>query len=476
MTTPIVAIVGLPNSGKSTFFNKILGVRKALTYPEAGTTRDRAYGITSWEGLNFYLVDTAGLVNRPKGELEINIQKQTAIAKEEADLIILCVDGSTHPSELDFNVAQTLGKSGKSIVLLVNKIDVRNQKTQKIIDEYKQLGLGQPFAVSSINGSGLGDVLDAVVSLLLKKFPKQQTEENDRIKVSFIGKPNVGKSSLINKLLKEERLLVHALAGTTRSTIEIPFSATIKKTKSGSTDLLRAKLRLSAEVFTKAEASREGGEYTEQKFSLLDTAGIKRRWKQDSDVETAAAMQSIRTLNHTDVAFFVLDASSKFTVQDQTIAGLIKEEKKNAIILLNKIDLLDAEQQQKVLDSLPYHFPDLWWAPVVFTSAKTGLNLEKVLELSFQISQASQTEIDATQLDSFLEKILKEKMPGKISDQRAPKIYNLKQVGTNPLSFKLTVNFPNAIHKSWQKYFEKQFRLKFGFLGTPIIINLAKRQ
>ena len=440
MNIPLVAIIGLPNSGKSTFFNKVLSRRAALTYPEEGTTRDRAYGLTEWNGMALYLIDTAGIRKQLDSEPEKNIQKQTQIALDEADLIILVVDGKTEPSSKDFAVTKKLSQKDIPVVLAANKIDSRSAKTETSVSQYMKLGLGDPLAMSSVNGSGVGDVLDAVVEKLKKKFgAEREAAGAEGLKITFLGKPNVGKSSLVNALLKEDRMLVHHEAGTTRSTVEIPF------------------------------------EHNNKKFLLLDTAGIKRKWDQDTDVEAAAAFQSIRTLNQTDVALFVLDANGEITVQDQIIGQNILDQEKSVIVLLNKIDLLDAQAKDRLLTKLPHHFPQLWFAPVVFVSAKTGEGLDQVLKLAEEAYASARRELSPEELDNFLEKILAEKMPGKKDDQRAPKIYNIKQIGSNPPVFKMTVNFPAAVAEAWKKWFEKQFRLKFGFEGTPIKIRYAKR-
>jgi GTP-binding protein len=438
MRTPFVAIIGLPNTGKSTLYNKILHRHSALVHDSAGTTRDRAYGLTTWNGLSFYLVDTAGITHRPDSELEKNIQKQTAIAAEEADLIILTVDGKTPVSTKDFQIAQQLNRLKKPIVLAINKIDTRNTKTAAQIADYQKMGL-TGIATSAVNGAGVGDLLDSVVESL-NEYKTEVEEDPDRIKIAFIGKPNVGKSSLINALIKQERLLVHDEAGTTRSTVEIPF---------------------------------ESGEH---KFMLLDTAGIKRKWKQDSDVEAAAAFQSIKTLANTDVALFVVDASREITVQDQVVASDILEQHKPVVVLLNKIDLLSKDQQEKFLDELPNYLPMLWFAPVLFISAKTDQGLDLLLKFAYDVYVIGDREVDANALDSFLDHILAEHMPGKVEDERDPKIYNIKQTGTRPPVFRVMVNFPSAIATSWQRWFEKQFRLKFGFEGAPIIIKYVRKQ
>jgi GTP-binding protein len=440
MNIPIVAVIGLPNSGKSTFFNKVLERRAALTHEEAGTTRDRAYGLASWNGLSFYLVDTAGIVPRPDSPLEKNIQRQTNIAVDEADLIILMVDGKSMASSSDIAVAHKLQKSKKPVVLAVNKIDVRNAKTLTSAEAYRKLGLGPPFMTSSINGAGIGDLLDQVVNILKKDAKEEVDDYPDRLKVAFIGKPNVGKSSLINKLLKEDRLIVDAKAGTTRSSVEIPFESKGKK------------------------------------FVLVDTAGVKKKYKQDIDVEAAAMMQSLRTINHVDVALFVIDASERVTVQDQIISQRIIEQNKPLVVLLNKADQVSKEDQQKRLDILPHYFPQIWWAPVVFTSAQDGTGLDIALKFALEVQGAANREVDGVELDKFLDMMLEKHMPGKIEDERAPKIYNFKQIGVRPPTFRITVNFPNAIAPAWKKLFEKQFRLRFGLEGSPIIITYARKQ
>jgi len=440
MKIPLVAIIGLPNSGKSTLFNKILERRSALTYPEAGTTRDRAYGLTAWNSLSFYLIDTAGIIERPDSELEKNIQKQTEIAREEADLILLIVDGKTNLSSQDLQVASRLSKSGRPVILAVNKIDVRNTKTESDAAAWQKLGLSHPFPVSSVNGTGIGDLLDEIVKKLKPEFGNVVRDQNQGLRIAFIGKPNVGKSSLINALIKQERLIVHSKAGTTRSTVEIPFEA-------------------------------EG-----KKFILLDTAGIKRKWDQDSDVEAAAAFQSIRTLSQTDVALFVLDASEDMTVQDQTIAKEILEQNKACVILLNKIDKVGKDNQSRLLDILPDYLPQMSFFPVLFVSSLNGQGLDILLKFALNAFVAGDRQVTQEELDQFLDKMIAEHMPGKMEDQRAPKLYSFQQIGIHPPMFKMTVNFPAAVAEAWKKWFEKQFRLKFGFVGTPIQIKYIRKE
>jgi GTP-binding protein len=436
---PLVAIIGLPNTGKSTFFNKVLSQRKALTHHEAGTTRDRAYGLVNWNGFSFFLIDTAGISGKAGSELEKNIQKQTKIALAEADLIIVMVDGKTNPGSEDFALAQNLTRTDKPRLLAVNKIETRNDKTQSAVEAYQKLGLGKPFPVSSINGSGMGDLLDVIVQTLKQRYPALTADYSGRLKLALVGKPNVGKSSLINSLLKQERLIVDKQAGTTRSTVEIPF------------------------------------EYQGHEFLLLDTAGIKKKWKDALEVETVATLQALRAVAATDVAMFILDASQPLTVQDQAIAAEIVEHNKAAVVVLNKIDLVDEATRNQILDSLPDHFSKLWYAPVVFTSALSGEGLPRMLELAHEIWGKGGAEIPQGHLDDFLDDIIKKHMPGKMEDERKPKIYNLKQDRSHPPTFKLTVNFPSAFAPAWKKIFEKQFRIKFGFEGSPIIINYARR-
>lgn len=439
MNVPLVAIIGLPNVGKSTFFNKVLEQRKALTHPEAGTTRDRAFGLTSWNGLDFYLIDTAGIVSKTYTDLEKNIQKQTQIAIEEADLIVVMVDGKQDVGHQDHALAQDLIRSKKPVLLAANKIDVRNPKIEAIVATYQKLGLGQPYLLSSVNGSGVGDLLDGIVEKLSKTFSKESVDYSDRTKIVFLGKPNVGKSSLINAILKQERLLVDEKAGTTRSTVEIPF------------------------------------EFMDEKFLLLDTAGIKKKWKEDTAVDVVAAMHALKSLSTTDIVLFVLDATEPPTVQDQAIATEIVESHKSVILVLNKADRIDETQKDKLLNMLPDYFSKLWWSSVIFTSAVTGEGLEMMLKLCSKIYRESFKELSIEELDAFLDEMVEKHMPGKIEDQRAPKIYNLKQTGVKPPTFKLTVNFPASFAEAWKKIFEKEFRLKFGFEGSPIIINYARR-
>jgi GTP-binding protein len=439
MRIPLVAIIGLPNSGKSTLYNKVLHRHQALVHDTAGTTRDRAYGLTSWNGRSFYIIDTAGINPNPDSDLEKNVQKQTAIAQEEADVVLLVVDGTTPAANSDIQLASNLQKLNKPVLLAVNKIDARNTKTENQIAEYIKLGIQPVYPTSAANGAGVGDLLDAITEQF-NNLPKEEAEDPDRIKIAFLGKPNVGKSSLINALLKQERLLVHHKAGTTRSTVEIPF------------------------------------ESNEHKFMLLDTAGIKRKWKQEKDIEAAAAFQSIRTLAHTDVALFVVDASEEINVADQSVAEDILYQHKPVVVLLNKIDLLTKQQQDNLLDVLPNFLPQLWFAPVLFVSAKTGLGLDLLLKFAYDVYSTADIQVEPERLDLFLDQIIKDHMPGKMEDEREPKLYNIKQTGTRPPVFKFTVNFPSAIAESWKRWFEKQFRLKFGFEGSPILIKYIRKQ
>jgi GTP-binding protein len=337
-------------------------------------------------------------------------------------------------------VANRLQKTKKPVLLAVNKVDVHNARTTAAGEAYRKIGLGKPYMTSSINGSGIGDLLDAATETLKKNFDAGPDEFKDHLRVAFVGKPNVGKSSLITQLLGEERLLVDAKAGTTRSTVEIPFE-------------------------------KDG-----KKYLLVDTAGIKKKWKQDIDIEAAAMMQSLRTIANIDVALFVVDATERITAQDQIIMQKILEQNKPVVVLLNKVDNLPKEEQDRKLDILPDYFPQLWWAPVVFTSGQEGIGLDMALKLAQDSYAAANRELENTQLDSFLDSLLKNHMPGKIEDQRAPKIYNIKQLSVRPPFFKVTVNFPNAIAPAWKKFLEKQFRLKFGFEGTPIIITYVRKE
>jgi GTP-binding protein len=440
MRTPLVAIVGSPNTGKSTLFNKILERRVALTYPEAGTTRDRAYGLTTWNGLSFYLIDTAGIINRPDSELEKNVQKQTQIAQEEADLILLVVDGKEPVGSEDLRIANILQRTGKPVILAANKIDAQNARGSASGFAYDKLGLDDTQLVSAISGVGLGDLLDKIVTKLKQQFALETAPEPKGTKIAFVGKPNVGKSSLINALLKQDRLIVHDQAGTTRSTVEIPFT------------------------------------YNDHDFVLLDTAGIKKKWQQDADVEAAAALQSIRAITSTDVVFLVLDASEDMTVQDQSIAEDILEAGKPVVLLLNKIDKISKDEADQILDKLPNYLPQMWFVPVLFVSAKTSQGLDLLLKFGLDALSTADKQIEPEVLDGFLRKMLEENMPGKIEDERNPKFYSFQQIGARPPAFRMTVNFPSAIAPAWKKWFEKQFRLKFGFEGTPIIIRYLRKQ
>ncbi|MBI5622112.1 ribosome biogenesis GTPase Der [Candidatus Falkowbacteria bacterium] len=450
---PTVALIGRTNVGKSTLFNRLIGQRKALTSPEAGTTRDRNIGVVEWRDKEFYLVDTGGLdlgylpktklpkklklterVN-PDDLIETNIVKQATIAIKQADFIIMVVDGAVGLQVEDQTVRNILRKSGKSHLLLANKIDRQSQRHD--IWQFSRLGLGQAIPVSAITGVGTGDMLDSVIKKL--KFSRGQPEPiPPKIKVAIMGQPNVGKSSLLNSILGEERVIVSPIAHTTREAQDIDFA------------------------------------YHDKHFTLIDTAGIRRRAKIRPGVEKAGVTDSLHSLQAADVALLILDVSKDLSVQDAKIAREITDGNVGLIIVANKWDLIADKKTGAELTFTKYfqrYFPALAWAPVIFVSAKSGQRVKKILDLAIDITAAREQRVPDKELEILLKRSIKRHLPAQSKGNIHPYIYGLSQTSINPPRFVLLIHPKAEIHKSYVRYLENQIRQDFGFIGTPIIVH-----
>lgn len=434
-----VAIVGEPNVGKSTLLNKIVAQRAALATPVPGTTRDRFYAPTSWNGVDFMLVDTAGIIMEQRDELEKNVQKQAEIALDQADVIIYVVDGKQPAERVSREVLRIIRRRKKPIVLAVNKCD-SPARVRAASGDFAFTGIKQIIGCSSVTGVGTGDLLDAVTDDLVKLGFGKQEREVGTVSVSIVGKPNVGKSSLFNKITGEERVVVSNVPGTTRNPIDTLIS------------------------------------YKDEKIKLIDTAGLKRKEKLAPLPDVYAAFQTLRTIRRSEICILVIDASEGITQQDQRIANDIVDARKGLIVAVNKIDLLTEKQHAKLELDLPHYFPFLWWAPAVPVSASKGDGVPAILDYILEIEKNRRKVFDDQTISDFLARKIKDNPPKRVRDERVPKIYSLRQEGSNPPSFLMSVNVPSAISMQFRKYVENAMIRELGFWGAPIQLRLEEKQ
>ena len=426
---PIVAIVGRPNVGKSTFFNKIVGHRVSIVEDTPGVTRDRIVADAEWTGTSFLMIDTGGIDPDTKDFILSQMRAQAEAAMDTADVILFMVDGRSGLMPEDRDVAALLRRKGKSVILVVNKVDT-NKMPDNFYDWY-ELGFGEPFPISSANQLGLGDLLDEVVA----KFPESASEEDDsdRIKIAIIGKPNVGKSSIVNAFLGEERVIVSDVAGTTRDSIDTPFE-------------------------------KDGVQYV-----LIDTAGIRRRSKVTDDVERYSVIRAISSIERCDVALLIIDATEGVTEQDKKIAGLAHEAGKGIIVVVNKWDLVQKETNtmRDYEKEVKYELVFMNYAPVLFTSAIKGQRLDAVLEMANIVAQKRALRVSTGQLNNLIADAMLMNNPPSDKGKRL-KIYYTAQIGVKPPLFSFQVNSRELMHFSYARYLENKIRQGYGFEGTSI--------
>lgn len=435
MANPVVAIVGRPNVGKSTLFNRIAGERIAIVEDTPGVTRDRLYAHGEWLGKNFSMIDTGG-IEMSDQPLLTQIRQQAEIAIEEADVIIMVVNVENGVTDADEQVAQILYRSNKPVVLAVNKVD--NPERRLDVYDFYQLGLGEPYPVSSVHGVGLGDMLDAVIENFAEKDAE---EEDDRIRFSFIGRPNVGKSSLVNAILGENRVIVSDMAGTTRDAINTQFTA------------------------------KDGREFT-----MVDTAGIKKKGKLYENTERYALMRSMRAIDDSDVVLVVLNAEEGIRELDKHIAGYAHEAGRAVIIVVNKWDTIPDRDQRTMTDFtnlIRHEFQYLSYAPIVFVSAKTKQRLSRLPEMIEEAYDHQHRRIQSAVLNDVLMDALTAN-PTPSSNGRRLRVYYATQVAVAPPTFVIFVNDPDLMHFSYARYLENRIRAAFDFTGTPI--RLIKRR
>lgn len=437
LSKPIVAIVGRPNVGKSTLFNKLIGKRVSIVDDTPGITRDRIYGECEWENKRFTLIDTGGIEPYSKDLILVQMRRQAELAIESADVIILVTDLKSGLVAADKEVAEILQKSGKPIILCVNKCD-KIGNTDLGVYEFYNLGLGEPIRVSSIHGHGTGDLLDDIIKMLPETFKNEEDEEV--INVSIIGKPNVGKSSLVNKITGSERSIVSNMAGTTRDAIN-----SLVENNYG-------------------------------KFNFIDTAGLRRKNKVDDKIEKYSVIRAMMSVENSDVCVIMIDAIEGFTEQDSKVAGLAHEAGKACIVAVNKWDAIEKNEKtmQNYKSKLSKDFSFMSYVPIIFISAKTGQRLDKLFSLIKDVANNNAMRISTGTLNELLAQAIIRVQPPTDKGKRL-KIFYMTQVSTKPPTFVFFVNSAELFHFSYQRYIENIIRDTFGLKGTPIRFVIRER-
>ena len=434
--TPVVALVGRPNVGKSTLFNRLVGERMAIVEDVPGTTRDRLYGETEWAGVPFIVVDTGGLADDPRDQMVSAIRAQAELAMREADVIVLLVDAVAGLTGADEDVAEQLRVTKKPVVLAVNKADNPERRLNAV--EFYSLGLGEPMPISAIHGMGTGDLLDRVVEMLPVT---PEAEEDTSIKIAIVGRPNVGKSSLLNRLIGQERSIVSDIPGTTRDAID-------------------TRIR-----------------FQEEDITLIDTAGIRRRGKVEPGIEKYSVLRSMRAIERADVSLLLLDAVDGITAQDSHVAGYIIQEGKSVVVIVNKWDLIEkdsntlheyAKQVRQELNFLDY-------VPVLFISARSGQRVNTVLPTALRVYEARFQRVPTSELNRLLQDAVAHHPPPSKGTARL-KFYYATQVGVDPPRFVFFVNDHRLVHFSYERYLENLLRERYSFEGTPIRIAFRTRE
>jgi len=428
---PIVAIVGRPNVGKSTLFNRLCGKRLAITSEILGTTRDRLYEEISWRGKTFILADTAG-IGWGKEDLAVDIKDQIQLAAKEADLIIFLGDITVGLTADDQRALRQIRKVNKKVILAVNKVDNQNLKAEA--SEFYKLGLGEPIPIAALAGKNIGTLLDEVAANIKKgtKIP-----DDDIFKVVILGRPNVGKSSLFNQLIKEERAIVSDIPGTTR-------------------DVLSTKVR-----------------YDNADFLILDTAGLRKRGKIEKGIEKYSVLRALKALEEADLALLVIDASGGVVAQDLHVAGFAKEKNKAVILVVNKWDLAD-EDQDVFLKKMRYQFKFLAWMPIIFVSALTGKNVAYIFGIVKETKEKMKKRITTARFNDFVEELVLTNPPA--ARKVRAKIFYATQTKDIPPTFVFFTNYPEEIHFSYIRFLEKRIREEFDFSGVPIKVIMRKKK
>ncbi|MBD5632744.1 MAG: ribosome biogenesis GTPase Der [Clostridia bacterium] len=428
MALPLIAIVGRPNVGKSTFFNKVVGKKISITQDKPGVTRDRLYADGEWRGRSFSIVDTGGIELRSEDIMWREIKRQAEVAVDTAQVIILMVDGREGLTSSDYDVADMLRRSKKPVILVVNKID---EYSEDKVFEFYSLGLGEPYPVSAEHGTGVGDVLDEAVSW----FEKGTLVEDDSIKIAVVGKPNAGKSSLVNKLLGFERSIVTDIAGTTRDAIDTKFK------------------------------------YNGKDYTIIDTAGIRKKSKVEDDVEYYSVMRAFDAVRRADVCLLVVDSTTGLTEQDTKIIGYVHEQGKPSVIVMNKWDVIEKDTNtiNKFEAKLKEDLKFMDYFKSVYVSAKTGQRTEKIISIIDEVYAHAHFKIATGTLNDLISDTVRANEPPSYNGRRL-KVYYSSQVSIAPPTFVLKVNSCDLMHFSYERFLENVIRKNFDFSGTPIKI------
>ncbi len=454
MRKPIVALVGRPNVGKSTLFNRLSGTRDAIVDDTPGTTRDRLFGQAEWCGVEFDIVDTGGIdpdANSHKAPLSIGsadfvkeIKEQSLTAVREADVVLFLVDGIAGVTPADREIAEILRKSQKNVdgkltppvMLVVNKVD--SEKIREGISEFYELGMGDPYPLSAIHGTETGDMLDALTAL----FPKMEnTAEDDSVKIAIVGKPNVGKSSLLNRITGEDRAIVSDIPGTTRDSTD--------------TKIMVGDIPV----------------------TLIDTAGIRRRGKVDPGVEKYSVIRSMRAIERADVSLLVLDASDSLSLQDQHIAGYILDAWKSTVVVINKWDAVEKDNStvEEYTQIIRHGLNFMDYVPVLFVSAKTGQRVDEILPKALEVQEERVARIKTSEFNDVIHEA-QDKHHATSSSGRIFSLYYGTQVRSDPPTFLIYCNDPKLAHFSYRRFLENEIRAKYGFIGTPIRLVFKPRR
>jgi len=433
MSTPVVALVGRPNVGKSALFNRIVGRDTAIVSEEAGTTRDRHFARAEWQGRAFFVVDTGGITDDPRAPLDAAIARQVSVAIDEADLLLMVVDGRNGLHPIDRRVADILREAGKPFIVVVNKVD---NPADVSWYEFFELGAGDPVPVSALNGKQSGDLLDIVGS----RIPEVAPELHDALRVAVIGRPNVGKSSFVNRLLGEERFVVSEEAGTTRDAID----STMR--------------------------------YHGQDLVFVDTAGLRRQSRVDEGIEFYSSLRSRRAIERADLCCLLIDATEKLNNQDLKIAALAWEAGRGLIIVVNKWDLFEKDDksaprfEKECREKAPY----LAFVPFLFTSAKTGLRVNRVLDLILEVAAERTKRITTSEVNTRLEQLVSRLQPPQAAGREVRLMY-ATQVDVAPPTFAVFGNHPDLVQEHYVRYLHNGFREAWGFRGNPVRIVLRRK-
>lgn len=437
MSIPLVAIVGQPNVGKSSLFNRFMKKKLAVVDSQPGVTRDRNYSLCDWAGVSFSLVDTGGLVPESKNEMEKLIYDQTAFAINEANLVLFLVDAQLGIDQVDKRIARDILKAGVPCILVANKVD--SDKFEPDIYEFMKLGLGEPWPVSAAVGLGIGELLDELVSRLPPRIAPPESELGT-IRVAVVGRPNVGKSSYINKLLGEERLIVSPVAGTTRDAVDTPF------------------------------------EYDNRRYVLVDTAGLRRKYKVRENIEFYTNLRTIRTIESCDVAIVLIDAVEAVTAQDQRILAQVLESRRAAILAVNKWDLIDKDEltADQYAARIKEQLAMFDYLPIIFISALTGKRVAKVMELVNQVYENHNRRISTAELNAFLEEAFARRKPP-AKQRKYIQMKYITQTEVSPPTFIIFTSHPELVDKAYINYLNNRLRERFNFEGVPIRLKFRRK-